>query len=38
VVTPFEQAVIDALEQLSEEEEQTVPAMQLLQIQIGGVN
>ncbi len=39
MVTPFEQAVLDALEQLSEEEEeQTVPAMQLLLIQIGGVN
>lgn len=36
-VTPFEQAIIDALEQLSDEPE-TVPAMQLLQIRIGGVD
>lgn len=36
-VTPFEQAIIDALEQLSDEPD-TVPAMQLIQIRIGGVD
>ena len=36
-VTPFEQAILDALEQLADEED-TVPAMQLLQIRIGGVD
>jgi len=36
-VTPFEQAIIDALDKLADEED-TVPAMQLLQIRIGGVD
>jgi hypothetical protein len=36
-VTPFEQAILNALEQLADEED-TVPAMQLLQIRIGGVD
>ena len=36
-VTPFEQAILNALEQLSDEPD-TVPAMQLLQIRIGGVD
>lgn len=39
MVTPFEQAIIDALSRLSEEEEEeVVPAMQLLQIRINGVD
>ena len=36
-VTPFEQAILDALDELADEED-TVPAMQLLQIRIGGVD
>jgi hypothetical protein len=36
-VTPFEQAILNALDELADEEE-TVPAMQLLQIRIGGVD
>jgi hypothetical protein len=36
-VTPFEQAILDALDELTDEED-TVPAMQLLQIRIGGVD
>ena len=36
-VTPFEQAILNALDELADEED-TVPAMQLLQIRIGGVD